>query len=146
MKITTLPLVALILVGNLLLSGCVTGVSDTESNSYSVYKSKGFNIEKKNKYVGAGLGILPGGGSFYTGNIGYGVGGLLLWPWSVAWEPFNGYNGSEKINYDQTKEFVTRKKESEIRDLTTKLGAGQVTQRDYVMEKQKIEDKYSDSF
>lgn len=32
------------------------------------------------------LSFLPGGGSFYTGAPGLGVVGVLLWPFSVAWE------------------------------------------------------------
>jgi hypothetical protein len=145
MKDNTLPLVAL-MVASLFMSGCVTSMTNTEENSYSVYKSKGFNIEKKNKYVGAGLGILPGGGSFYSGHIGYGLVGILLWPVSIVWEPFNGYSGSEKINYDQTKEVVARRRDSEIRSLTLRFDAGQINQKQYVVKRQKVEDRYSDIF
>ncbi len=128
------------------LASCVTGLSRSEENEYVMYKKKSLDADIKNKYVGAGLGLLPGGGSFYTGHAMYGVGNLLLWPASILWDPMNGYNGSEKINYDHAKEIVTRKKEMEIRDLTVKLEAGIINQQKYTIEKQKIEDKYSVNF
>lgn len=127
----------------LLLSSCVSSLSDSEKREYAMYKKKNYEIETKNKYVGAGLGLLPGGGSFYSGHVMIGLGDLLLWPFSILWDPLNGYNGSEKINYSNTKEFVSRKKETEIRDLTTKFEAGTITEKNYIIEKQKIEDKYS---
>lgn len=129
-----------------LLSSCVSGLSRSEENEYAMYKTKQMNVEIKNKYVGAGLGLLPGGGSFYTGHAMYGIGNLLLWPVSILWDPINGYNGSEKINYENTKQVVTRKKEMEVRDLTVKLEAGLINQQKYTLEKQKIEDKYSVNF
>ncbi len=128
------------------LTSCVSGLSRSEENEFAMYKKKSMNVDIKNKYVGMGLGFLPGGGSFYTGHVMYGIGNLLLWPISVIWDPINGYNGSEKINYDNTKEVINRKKEMEIRDLTVKLEAKVINQEKYTIEKQKIEDKYSPNF
>ena len=126
-----------------LLSSCVSGISSAEKREYAIYQKKNYDLETKNKYVGAGLGLLPGGGSFYSGHILIGLGDLLLWPVSVLWDPINGYNGAEKINFDNTKEFVNRKKELDVKELTTKFEAGIITHKQYIIDKQKIEDKYS---
>jgi len=128
------------------LSSCVSGLSNSEKIEYEMYKKKSMDLDTKNKYVGLGLGFLPGGGSFYTGNTGIGIADLLLWPFSILWDPFNGYNGSEKINYQNTKEFVNKKKEMEVRDLTAKFESGGLSQKDYIIQKQKIDDKYSSNF
>lgn len=138
-KLVSLSLLAL------MLSSCVTGISGSETREYAMLKKKNYDIETKNKYVGAALGILPGGGSFYTGHALIGIGNLLLWPASVLWDPINGYNGAEKINYDNTKEFVSKKREMEVRDLTVQFEAGKVGHKEYIIKKQKIEDKYSSS-
>jgi hypothetical protein len=111
-----------------------------------MYKKKSLDMDTKNKYVGIGLGFLPGGGSFYTGHYVIGAADLLTWPVSVLWDPINGYNGSERINYDNAKDFVSKKKEMEVRDLTVKFEAGTLNQKEYTIAKQKIEDKYSSNF
>jgi len=128
------------------LSSCVSGLSHSEDREYAMYKKKSMDLDTKNKYVGVGLGFLPGGGSFYTGNILIGVADLLLWPISILWDPFNGYNGSEKINYENAKEFVNKKKEMEVRDLTVKFESGALSQKDYTIQRQKLDDKYSSNF
>ena len=59
--------------------------------------------------LAAGLGILPGGGSFYTGNIGVGVLDLLLWPFSVLWDPFVAHGKAKERNKFATVEFCKTK-------------------------------------
>jgi len=43
-------------------------------------------IKIKDPGAAAAFAFLPGGGSFYTGQIGLGVLNLLLWPFSVLWD------------------------------------------------------------
>ena len=129
-----------------LLSSCVSGLSQSEEREYAMYKKKSMDLDVKNKYIGAGLGLLPGGGSFYTGHTMIGIGDLLVWPVSILWDPINGYNGSEKINYENAKEFINKKKEMEVRDLTVKFELGALNQKEYTIQKQKIDDKYSSNF
>jgi len=47
--------------------------------------SKG--VRDKNPAMAFGLGILPGGGSFYVRSYGLGVFSMLTWPFSVLWDP-----------------------------------------------------------
>ncbi|MFN7950126.1 MAG: hypothetical protein U0610_00220 [bacterium] len=44
-------------------------------------------VRTKSTGTAFALGFLPGGGSFYVGNYGLGVLDLLLWPFSVLWDP-----------------------------------------------------------
>lgn len=60
------------------------------------------DIKRKNPATAVVLGILPGGGSFYTGEIGLGIADLLLWPFSVIWDmPLAGKKARE-INASET--------------------------------------------
>ena len=43
-------------------------------------------IKIKDPAAAAAFAFLPGGGSFYTGQIGLGVLDLLLWPISILWD------------------------------------------------------------
>ncbi len=45
------------------------------------------DVRTKSTGTAFALGFLPGGGSFYVGNYGLGVLDLLLWPFSVFWDP-----------------------------------------------------------
>lgn len=89
------------------------------------------------------LGLLPGGGSFYTENYGIGVVDLLFWPLSILWDPINGNNGAKAINYYATKERVRYLSAKEKKDLTLKLETGQVSQLEYAKKRREIEEKYS---
>jgi len=73
-----------------LFTGC------TRLNSYQVLEYKDMDMSgelviEDDPTAAAFLGILPGGGSFYTGNIGIGIVNLLLWPYSILWDPINGF-------------------------------------------------------
>ena len=60
------------------------------------------DIKKKNPTTAIALGLLPGGGSFYTGEIGLGVADVLLWPFSPIWDmPLAGKKAKE-INQSET--------------------------------------------
>ena len=66
-----------------------------QNEGYSVEQSdleSGFiqfitHIPIKNPKLAASLGILPGGGTFYVRAYAWGFFDLLLWPWSIAWDP-----------------------------------------------------------
>jgi len=45
------------------------------------------DVRTKSTGTAFALGFLPGGGSFYVGSYGLGVLDLLLWPFSVLWDP-----------------------------------------------------------
>jgi hypothetical protein len=90
----------------------------SQFNSYSFAKSYGDTIQekryrealnvgcedqkRKNPATAVVLGLLPGGGSFYTGEIGLGIADLLLWPFSAIWDiPLAGKK-SREINMTET--------------------------------------------
>ena len=60
-------------------------------------------VEEKNVVVATALGLVLGGGSFYTGHPVSGVFNFLLWPLSIFWDPINGYEGALEANYYATK-------------------------------------------
>lgn len=105
-------------------------------------KAENVLIEEKNPTTGAVLGILPGFGSFYAREPGYGIVNLLFWPLSIFWDPVSGYQGSMAINYDLTKYKLKKDMEGEISELDNKLTIGELSNVDYVIAKKKIEQKY----
>lgn len=126
-----------------MLSGCATPLTAIQENELKAYQAKGLAVEEKNPGAAAGLGILPGGGSFYTRNYGLGIVNLLLWPASVLWDPMSGYDGAKSINYFATKQSVDKAQEKEIKELDYLLQTGQLTQEKYFVQKRDIEKKYS---
>lgn len=100
-------------------------------------------IEEKNPNLGLALGLLPGFGSFYAREPGYGVLNLLLWPASILWDPISGHQGSEAINYELTKHHLKKQQEIEISVLDDKLMTKEIDSTEYVQQKNKIEQKYS---
>ncbi|GAA5525898.1 hypothetical protein Maes01_02471 [Microbulbifer aestuariivivens] len=131
------------LVAASLLSGCATGLNSIQKREYEAFKHDGVLVKEKEPVVGALLGILPGGGSFYAGEAGLGLANLMFWPMSVLWDPVSGYNGSVAINYDITKLKLRKEKEKEINALDEKLALEQLTQKEYILAKREIEQKYS---
>jgi hypothetical protein len=126
-----------------LLSGCANSLNSVQEAELKGYQSKGLEVKEKNPGTGAALGILPGGGSFYTRSYGVGVANLLLWPLSVCWDPINGYNGAQSINYYATKASVTKKLRAEMSVLDTQLQTKTITSDEYVTKKNALESKYS---
>lgn len=122
--------------------GCASGVTNIQKQELNNFRAKGYYQEEKSVGTAAALGILPGGGSFYTRNYGLGVVNLLLWPISVLWDPVSGTNGAESLNYAATKANVEKLRRNEIRDLDEKLAAGQIDSSDYLLMKNEIERKY----
>lgn len=106
------------------------------------FNQKGYTIEEKNLAAAAGLGLLPGFGSFYVREYGLGIVNLLLWPVSVLWDPVSGYDGAQVINYSATRESIHRKMKKEIKALDEALMQEQITRDQYLLKKKAIEEEY----
>ena len=74
------------------------------------------NIRAKNPAAAAALGLLPGGGSFYTGEIALGVADLLLWPFSAIWDMPLAYVRAKQINKEETILYCEAEAEAENKD------------------------------
>jgi len=140
MKLVT---IALTLSATLLVTSCASGLSSIQEREYNEFKQQGVLIEEKNPSTGMALGFLPGGGSFYAREPGIGVVNLLLWPLSILWDTTSGIDGSKSINYDITKHHLKKEKEKEMGALTDKLSMGEIDNKQYTIEKRKVETKYS---
>lgn len=125
------------------LSGCATSLNSAQKDELKAYEVKGLAVKEKSPGTGAALGILPGGGSFYSRHYGIGVINLLLWPASILWDPISGYQGSKFINYYATKTDLEKKRSEEQKMLDDKLVLGQVSKEEFVSQKHEIERKYS---
>lgn len=142
MKNTKVMVVSLFL-SVVLTSGCATPLNSGQKQELRGYQAKGLAVEEKNPGAAAALGILPGFGSFYVREYGAGVVNLLLWPASVLWDPVSGYEGAQSINYYATKQKVEGLEDKEIASLEDQLMMETITNKQYVAEKRKIEDKYT---
>lgn len=83
-------------------SACAS-MSHQQAADYDVWESQGKLIHEKSTVSAFWLGILPGGGSFYSRQYGAGILDLLLWPFSVLWDPGIGVAGAKKINFEATR-------------------------------------------
>lgn len=115
-----LQLFAIVMVG-ILGVGCATGLNSMQKQEYMEYQANGLLVEEKSPGTAAVLGILPGGGSFYTRNYGLGVVNLLLWPISILWDPISGHDGAESINYHATKVMLSYNMNKEALNFEEKL-------------------------
>lgn len=130
------------LVGATALSGCATPLNSAQKREMQFFNQKGYTIEEKNPAAAAGLGLLPGFGSFYVREYGLGIVNLLLWPASVLWDPVSGYDGAQVINYSATREAIHRKMKKEIKALDEALMQEQITRDQYLLKKKAIEEEY----
>ena len=126
-----------------LLAGCATGLNSIQKQEYAQMEADGVLVKEKNPTTGAVLGLLPGGGSFYAGEVGLGVVNLLLWPASILWDPVSGYDGAQFDNYYVTKSQLKKQKAAELSDLDYQLSIEQISEKDYAYKKRKLEEKYS---
>jgi uncharacterized membrane protein len=127
-------------------TGCATGLNSSQESELASYRANNMAVEEKSPGVAAGLGLLPGGGSFYSRAYGYGVVNLLLWPISIVWDPVSGYDAAESINYQATKAHVKSLRAREIDALDTRLAADEIDMKRYTLEKRKVDEKYSYNF
>lgn len=128
---------------SILYTGCASKINSGQENELKSYKAKGLYVEEKSLGAAAALGILPGGGSFYTENYGLGIANLLLWPASVLWDPVSGYWGAESINYHATKQKVDIEKRNKLQSIERELEDGKIEKDKYIKQKREIEDSYN---
>lgn len=140
-KIIFIAVIAMIV-----MSGCATKITLKQEKELDVYKAKGLYVEEKSTGAAAGLGLLPGGGSFYAREYELGVVNLLLWPASILWDPISGVYGAERINYRATKLDIDEKEHNELALLEKDFEDKKIDQDSYINQKRKIEDRYSPSW
>ncbi len=121
-------------------TGCA-GLNSTQRAEYSAMKAERVDVQEKNPGTAAVLGILPGGGSFYTRQWGLGIVDLLLWPFSILWDPIAGYNEAEMINYTASRDQVRRIVKKEIAELDALLDEKKISQEEYNTRRRAIEKK-----
>ncbi|WP_071870887.1 hypothetical protein [Atopomonas hussainii] len=126
-----------------LITGCAGGLNSIQNAEYAHFEAAGLTVEEKSPGAGAVLGLLPGGGSFYGREYGYGAVNLLFWPLSILWDPISGYNASKAINYYTTKQHVKKLENKEMSALEEKLTLGQIDTAGFSVERRKIEQKYN---
>ena len=126
----------------LLVTGCATGLNSIQLQDMKAYEARGMKVVEDNETAAAWWGLAPGGGSFYTGNVGYGIVNLLFWPLSICWDPVSGRNGAQSNNYAATMEHVTRLRQQELDDLDLKLQTKQIDLDTYAIQKEGILRKY----
>ncbi len=136
-------LIALAAVAASALSTGCTGLNSFQRAEYAQMQAQGLAVEEKNPKVATALGILPGGGSFYTRQWGLGVADLLLWPWSIAWDPFIGHSGAESINYEVSRAYVKQHQAKETRELEQLHEDQAITQAEYIERRREVEKKYT---
>ncbi|WP_434139972.1 hypothetical protein JQR84_09900 [Pseudomonas luteola] len=125
-----------------LLNGCASGLNSFQKSELDRYEARGLVVQEKSPGLAAGLGLLPGGGSFYTREYGFGVVNLLLWPLSIIWDPVGGYDAAKVINYQATKAKLDAERDKDLDTLDSQLQLGQIDITQYALEKRKIESKY----
>lgn len=125
-----------------LIAACASPLTAPQKVEYQSFEEKGLLIEEKNPSLGAGLGFLPGFGSFYGEEYGYGVVNLLLWPISIVWDPISGYNASIKINYEVTRASVEKMMHGEQSQLDERFALGEIDKVEYIRAKNEIKKKY----
>jgi hypothetical protein len=123
------------------LAGC-SSLTAIQQSEYQTMQAQGVLVEEKNPTVAACLGVLPGFGSFYTGNYVLGAVDLFTWPLSICWDPIASYNQARVINYQASQASIQRMKKRDLRELDHALEMGAVTQAQYIQEKRSIESKY----
>ena len=131
-----------------LLALCTTGcggLNSVQKAEYRALQAQNLSVEEKKPGAAAALGILPGGGSFYTRQWGLGIVDLLLWPLSVLWDPIAGYNEAQMINYTVSQDHVRRLRRRELGELDQKLETKAISQEDFHVQRRAIERKYGDA-
>ncbi len=84
------------------MAGCST-LSRQQTEDYKAWESDGRLIQEKNTKKAFWLGVLPGGGAFYTRQYFAGIADILLWPFSVAWDPVIAVGAARRINFEATR-------------------------------------------
>ena len=131
----------IILIASTFSTGCAS-LNSMQRSEYQAMKHAGVVVEEKDPVLGVVLGVLPGGGSFYTRQWGLGVADLLLWPTSILWDPFAGYSGAEVINYDITRAHLKQAKAHELSELENQLEDNKITQAEFNGRRRTIDSQF----
>lgn len=134
--------VSVVLLAAAMSVGCASGLNSFQEQEYSAMEAANVIVEEKDPTAGAWLGVLPGGGSFYTRHAGLGIVNLLFWPASILWDPVSGYDGAKVINYNATKYKLKKDMQKEMSAIDDQHIIGQLDTAGYLKEKRKIEANY----
>lgn len=126
-----------------LTTGCATGLNSAQESELASYRARNLAVEEKSPGLAAGLGLLPGGGSFYGRAYDFGVVNLLFWPLSILWDPVSGHDAAEMINYQATKAHVATLKKHDMDELDAKLESDSIDLKRYTLDKRRIDEKYN---
>ncbi|MEN5219212.1 hypothetical protein ABE484_25430 [Pseudomonas pudica] len=126
-----------------LTTGCATGLNSAQESELASYRARNLAVEEKSPGLAAGLGLLPGGGSFYGRAYGFGVVNLLFWPLSILWDPVSGHDAAEMINYQATKAHVATLKKHDMDELDAKLESDSIDLKRYTLDTRRIDEKYN---
>ena len=131
----------LIVMASTFSTGCAS-LNSVQRSEYQSMKLAGLAVEEKNPTTAMALGVLPGGGSFYTRQWALGVADLLLWPYSILWDPFAGQSGAEVINYDITKAHLKQTKSREMSELQNQLEENKISQVEFNGRRRTLESQF----
>ena len=126
-----------------LTTGCATGLNSAQESELASYRARNLAVEEKSPGLAAGLGLLPGGGSFYGRAYGFGVVNLLLWPISILWDPVSGHDAAEMLNYQATKAHLATLKKRDMDELDAQLESDSIDLKRYTLDKRRIDEKYN---
>jgi hypothetical protein len=124
-----------------ILAGC-NSLNTIQEQEYHSMRAEGLLIEEKNPTVAACLGVLPGCGSFYTGQYALGALDVITWPVSILWDPIAAYNQACLTNYQASRASITKMKQREMAALEDARDTGRITQVEYNQNKRVIESKF----
>ena len=126
-----------------LTTGCATGLNSAQESELASYRARNLAVQEKSPGLAAGLGLLPGGGSFYGRAYGFGVVNLLLWPISILWDPVSGHDAAEMLNYQATKAHLATLKKRDMDALDAQLESDSIDLKRYTLDKRRIDEKYN---
>jgi len=138
-------IIKILLLSSLLLSAsCASGLNNNQKRKLIAVKNEFHELyeEEKDPVLAVALGLLPGGGSFYTRSYGTGAVSLLLWPLSVLWDPINGLNASQEINYYATTRSLKRAKKKELKKIKSEYSEKKISEQQFNIQKMDIDEKY----
>lgn len=125
-----------------LAAGCASPLTNSQSRELAEYKANGLKVEEKNEAGAAAAGLLPGGGSWYTGNYGPAIINTLFWPTSVIWDPVSGYNGARTANYYATVSHVEDLRNEKLDEIDEKRVTDDISEAEYRKKRRRIREKY----
>ncbi|MYL27565.1 MULTISPECIES: hypothetical protein [Halomonadaceae] len=123
-------------------AGCASPLTSSQSRQLAEYEARGLVVQEKSTGGATAAGLLPGGGSWYTGHYGPAVANTLLWPASILWDPVSGYNGARTANYFATVAHVEDLRNEKLDELDEQRMADEISEDEYMMKRRRIREKY----